>query len=167
MKPFGQFSGHDHTISINEYQWNYDVICPNMLHKTLNITLKKLASKVMQKGWKLIIYQKLWLLHIIGSFRPLFWLWSHISYKWVSTKVWFSISKYPTYKVKNYIEESTIKIDAKRMKNYNISKNYYCFILLKPFGKFSGNDQTSLINEYQRNFDVVFQNMLYKNLNII
>ena len=44
-------------------------------------------------------------------------------------------------------------------------KNYYCSILLKGFGKFSGHDHTILINEYKRNYDVICQNMLHKNLN--
>ena len=26
LQAFGQFSGHDHTILVNEYQRNYDVI---------------------------------------------------------------------------------------------------------------------------------------------
>ena len=35
-----------------------------------------------------IIYQKLLVLYIIVSFRPILWPWSHNSYKWVSTKLW-------------------------------------------------------------------------------
>ena len=38
---------------------------------------------------------------------------------------------------------------------YQISKNYYCFILLLAFGQFSGHDHTILINEYQRNYDAI------------
>ena len=40
----------------------------------------------------------------------------------------------------------------KRWKLSNI-KNYYCFILLDTFVKFSGYDHTILINEYLKNFD--------------
>ena len=34
-------------------------------------------------------------------------------------------------------------------------KNYYWFILLLAFGEFSDHDHTVLINEYQRNYDVI------------
>ena len=34
-------------------------------------------------------------------------------------------------------------------------KNYYWFILLLALGQFSGHDHTILINEYQRNSDVI------------
>ena len=40
-------------------------------------------------------------------------------------------------------------------------------MLLKAFRQSFGHDQTILIQEYQRNYDVVCENMLHKNLNII
>ena len=41
-------------------------------------------------------------------------------------------------------------------------KNYYWFILLLAFGQFSGHDHTVLINEYQRNYDVIMSKYVRK-----
>ena len=70
----------------------------------------------MQKRWNIIIYQKLLLLYIIVNFPTILWPWSHILQQ---QQIRF-IS----------IEEINIKSDAKKMKDYNISKIiialYYC-----------------------------------------
>ena len=36
LEAFGQFSGHDHKILINEYQRNYDVILSKYVTRKLN-----------------------------------------------------------------------------------------------------------------------------------
>ena len=36
LQAFGQFSGHDHTILINEHQRNYDVILSKYVTRKLN-----------------------------------------------------------------------------------------------------------------------------------
>ena len=68
--------------------------------------------------------QKLLLLYIIVSFRSIIWAWSHNSYKRVSTK--FRCSNIKIW----HLEEISITNDAKKMKDYQISKIvialYYC-----------------------------------------
>ena len=61
----------------------------------------------------------------------------------------------------NYIKEINIKSDAKDEILSNL-KIFYCFILLLANGQFSGHDHTILINEYQRNYDVL-TNFYYNN----
>ena len=78
----------------------------------------KTDSKKMKN---IIIYQKLLLLYIILRFRPILWPWSHILKQ---QQIRF-----------NYIEEINIKSDAKKMKDYNISK----IIIVLYYCKFSAN----------------------------
>ena len=61
----------------------------------------------------------------------------------------------------SYIKEINIKSDAKDEILSNL-KIFYCFILLLANGQFSGHDHTILINEYQRNYDVL-TNFYYNN----
>ena len=70
--------------------------------------------------WRLIS-QKLLLLYIIVSFWPILWPWSHILKQ---QQIRF-----------NYIKEINIKGDAKKMKDYNISK----IIIVLYYCKFSAN----------------------------
>ena len=66
------------SIDKNIFDW-----CKNsnlLLTMNLLVTIyKKLASKVMQKRWKIINYQKILLLYIIVSFLPILWPRSHHS----------------------------------------------------------------------------------------
>ena len=100
----------------NEYQKNYDVIMSKQ-----QVTMNYIEEIIITNDTKKIRqYQTS---RIFLSLQPILWARPHNSYKWVWTKLWCIMSKQQQSRI-NYIEEISIKSNAKKIKYYQISKNY-------------------------------------------
>ena len=124
--------------------------------RCLKCTLQPLSSikngrknKIYSLSWIIVIYSCQWV-----DISTVEWVGFWTNFHWTFLVIiWKVLDRFFNF-IEKYIEEISIKCDAKKWKLSNY-KNYYCFIPLEALDQFSGHDHTILINEYLRNFNVI------------